>query len=232
MIYLNDQFGGTWLLGVDNFGGLNIQASPPSVSLSTITDSSRIASWLISVTLDPSGFPQITQSPVSFSIVYPPSLYLTSPNGVLWVVTIKPNEFGQYQLTVDKYLPVCLPKVVWPHSGSNILQFIYPPRQLSPYSRDAKRNTEYATFGYDQTTYQRVDKFIEFDMPYIAAGSDLLAWQCFLAYAASGGHFDYYPDGSQPYFFICHEIENKVKIEYESPGIYSYRPVRWRQVIS
>jgi hypothetical protein len=66
----------------------------------------------------------------------------------------------------------------------------------------------------------------------VRLGADAAAWQAFLDWSATGGHFDYYPDASQGAYTTCHRVSKGNKIAYHAPGLYEISGLRFRQVIA
>jgi hypothetical protein len=116
---------------------------------------------------------------------------------------------------------------------SNVLPFVYPARNQDPYIPDEQSDTDYSSYGDDQTVLERIDHFIEFDMPQIALGADTENWKAFLDWAAGGGHFDYYSDQASASFTTCHLVSKGNRVAYKYPGMNKLnQAVRFRQVIS
>lgn len=93
-------------------------------------------------------------------------------------------------------MALTLPKIVYPSGGANTLNFARPPRFVPFDKRNAARYDHVSSAGVVESVYQRTDLFLQFTMEYVGAGSDVTAWQSFIANAEQGNAFDYYPDAS------------------------------------
>lgn len=129
-----------------------------------------------------------------------------------------------------------LQKIVYPSAsvqeGGTSFTFKYAARNQSAYIPDEVREDDYSSYGDHQSVTERVDQFVEFDMPWIANGTDLTNWTNFLSWAALGGNFDFYPDKDSGTYIVCHLVSKGNKITYRSPGFYTLGTLRLRQVIS
>jgi hypothetical protein len=115
----------------------------------------------------------------------------------------------------------------------SVLPFVYPARNQDPYIPDEKGETDYSSYGDDQTVLERIDHFIEFDMPLITLGADTANWEAFLEYAATGGHFDYYPDLASSSYTTCHLMSKGNRVAHKYPGMNKLnQTIRFRKVIS
>jgi hypothetical protein len=123
-------------------------------------------------------------------------------------------------------------KIVYPSGGGATLSFVYPARNLSAYIPDEIRDDDYSSYGDHQAVVERIDHFIEFDMPLIVAGTDLTNWTAFLDWAGLGGNFDFYPNSTGSGYTTCHLVSKGNKITYKSPGYYKLGTLRLREVIS
>jgi len=95
-----------------------------------------------------------------------------------------------------------LPKIVYP---TGTLLFTYPPVEkpgLQDGTSDeleAQRVDSVTMSGHRQSFYIRTDVYRVLTMNFVPM-ADMPAWSAFMAYAVTGGPFDYYPDASQGAF--------------------------------
>jgi hypothetical protein len=124
------------------------------------------------------------------------------------------------------------PKIVYdPGSGPTTLTFLRPPRRVAAYDYVATRHDNVATSGVRESITERVDQFLEFEMEFVAAGSDVVAWAAFISYALKGGQFSYYPDGSQTLFTNYWIEDTTWRPDYKYAGQYTFK-VKFRQVVT
>ena len=124
------------------------------------------------------------------------------------------------------------PKIVYdPGTGPATLSFLRPPRLVPAYEYVATRHDNVATSGVRESITERVDQFLEFEMEYVALGSDVAAWASFMAYALRGGPFSYYPDSSLSAFTNYWLEDADWKAEYKHAGQYTFK-AKFRQVVT
>jgi hypothetical protein len=131
------------------------------------------------------------------------------------------------------------PKIVYPTSseagagGQTSLTFKWPPYNVSPYITQPVGAEDYASHGAHVAMTERVDHWQKMDMPWIALGSDLTAWQAFLDWAALGGDFDYYPDASQSAYTTFHWPRplQEIRKKQGMVGLFELMGIAWRQSI-
>ncbi len=124
------------------------------------------------------------------------------------------------------------PKIVYdPGTGPATLSFLRPPRRVAAYDSAATRHDNVATSGVRESITERTDQFLEFEMEYVAAGSDVSAWAAFMAYALKGGPFSYYPDSSLSAFTNYWLEDSNWRPEYQAAGQYTFK-VKFRQVVT
>jgi hypothetical protein len=126
---------------------------------------------------------------------------------------------------------MAFPKIVWPVSGSNTLQFTYPPRSVPAYSMVATRHDNVASSGVRESILERIDNFLDLDMQAVLSGSDVAAWDTFMQYALTGASFSYYPDASQSGFTNYWLEDTSWNAGYKAPGIYTFK-LKFRQVVT
>ena len=124
------------------------------------------------------------------------------------------------------------PKIVYTPTGGaeQTLSFTSAPRQLPGYSKNAIRHDNISTAGVRESVLERIDAFLELNVDYIQAGTDLAAWSAFLDFALAGAPFAYYPDASQSDFINCLLEDTGGTVAYMAPGIYSVK-VKFRQQV-
>jgi hypothetical protein len=123
------------------------------------------------------------------------------------------------------------PQIVYnPGSGNVTLLFKYPPRSVTGFDMEAAAHDNISSAGVRERIIERIDNFLELEMPYIAIGPDLSNWQTFFQFALAGGQFSYYPDSAQSSFTNYWLEDAKEIAAYKHPGIYSFK-LRFRQVV-
>lgn len=123
------------------------------------------------------------------------------------------------------------PQIVYnPGTGNVTLAFQYPPRSVTGFDMEVAAHDNISSAGVRERIIERIDNFIELEMPYIIIGSDLSNWQTFFQFALAGGQFAYYPDSSQSSFTNYWLEDAKQVANYKHPGIYSFK-LRFRQVV-
>jgi hypothetical protein len=240
-IYITDNEGVTWQLGV---------SSGETTSSAAIGTGSQVVT---PVSMTPGGFYiapgaslLIDYGTARFEAVTVTAATLTTFTATFAVnhsvtpVTIITG--GSLTVTPQNIVPTTItalppiggfPKIIWPDGGGNVLRFSWPNKDISYYIHKAERTDDYSTYGIHVSVTQRIDHFLEFKVPIILLGqNDAATWSTFLDYAATGGAFDYYPDSSITTWTVYHIDGTEVKMEYNAPGIYSIRGLRFRQVIT
>ena len=86
-----------------------------------------------------------------------------------------------------------LAKIVYPSGGGTTLTFVYPARNVAYYDGEPTRYDARSNSGIHVSTLSRVDHFLKFNMPFIAAGADAAAWQAFLDWAAAARRLIFIP---------------------------------------
>lgn len=113
----------------------------------------------------------------------------------------------------------------------SVLQFKRPNRFLPRYLKEAVRHDTIASGGAKQSILERLDQFLEFDMPWIAEGADAGAWEAFLDHALAGGEFDYYPDADLP-ALTRYTLENMdARLTRKTPGEWAVTGLRFRKAV-
>lgn len=113
-----------------------------------------------------------------------------------------------------------LAKIVYPSGGGTTLTFVYPARNVAYYDGEPTRYDARSNSGIHVSTLSRVDHFLKFNMPFIAAGADAAAWQAFLDWAAAGAAFDFYPDHTSGSYTTYWQQPGRRTLAYRSPGMY------------
>ncbi len=124
------------------------------------------------------------------------------------------------------------PKIVYdPGTGPTTLTFQRPPRFVPAYYTAAVRHDNVASSGVRESIYERADQFLEFEMEWVASGTDVTNWNSFMVYALKGGQFSYYPDSALT-TFTSYWLEDAEWIpKYKSLGQYTFR-MKMRQVVT
>lgn len=127
---------------------------------------------------------------------------------------------------------VSYPKIVYTPTGGaeQALNFTSAPRQQPGYSKSAVRHDNISTAGVRESVLERIDTFLEINVDYIQAGSDLAGWSAFLDFALTGAPFAYYPDAAQSAFINCLLEDTDGTVAYMAPGIYSVK-MKFRQQV-
>ena len=124
------------------------------------------------------------------------------------------------------------PAIVYPlGSGSATLIFARPPRRVPAYSAVAVRHDNVASSGVRESVLERIDNFLDLELEWVGAGSDVQAWAQFMNYALQGGSFAYYPDSSQPGYTNYWLEDTDWTAAYKAAGQYSFH-LKFRQVVS
>ncbi len=125
------------------------------------------------------------------------------------------------------------PKIVYTPAGGTeqTLDFTSPPQQQPGYSKNAVRHDNISTAGIRESVLERIETFLEINVNYIQAGTDLANWNEFLDHALTGAPFAYYPDASQTGFVNCLLDDTSATVAYMAPGFYSVK-LKFRQQVS
>ena len=115
------------------------------------------------------------------------------------------------------------PKIIYtpPGLSQQTLNFASPPTRQPAAWKSAVRHDNMATSGVRESVLERVDQFLEINMDWIRAGSDLNGWQDFLDHALTGAPFEYYADASVASSMTCVLEDSEARLELKAPGIYS-----------
>jgi hypothetical protein len=107
---------------------------------------------------------------------------------------------------------------------SKTLDFQYPPTGKPAYSGKSDRKDTFSTAGVRQTIVMANYTQFPITMGVILDdGTDLQAWQRFLAWAQQGGGFTYNPDGENPDGALqCFMVENTGVLAFSSNGVYTF----------
>jgi hypothetical protein len=117
-----------------------------------------------------------------------------------------------------------------PTSWGTTLTFRYPPRFKPSFADESIRHDNIASSGVMEVVYERTDDFLEFDVEWVAA-EDQAAWQSFLAYALTGGAFDYYADANVN-SFVTYTFENMdARLAWKSPGMDQITGIKMRRKV-
>ena len=131
-------------------------------------------------------------------------------------------------------MAAAIPKIVWTPIGGvspSTFYFARQPRNVAAYNRVARRHDNLSTAGVKEVVVERVDNFLEIEMPWVAIGSDVNGWDSFMQAALQGAQFSYFPDQTQSAYTNYTLEETTWKPEYRAPGQYGFR-LTFRQVIS
>lgn len=124
------------------------------------------------------------------------------------------------------------PKIVYDSgAGPTTLSFQRPPRFVPAYQFVTERKDNVAASGVRESIFVRADTFLEFEMEWVATGSDVQAWNSFMNYALKGGSFSYYPDSSQTAFTNYWLEDTSWNAAYKAPGQYRFK-MKFRQVVT
>lgn len=129
---------------------------------------------------------------------------------------------------------MAFPQIVYTPAGSTAsvtLAFVHPPRQVPAYSEKAVRHDNISTAGIRESVLERIDNFLNFEMPFVSSGADVAAWAAFMAYALTGGAFQYFPDASLTAFTNYTLEDTDWEAAYKSVGLFSFA-LKFRQVVS
>ena len=124
------------------------------------------------------------------------------------------------------------PQIVYdPGTGPVTLAFVRPPTKVPAYDYSAVRHDNISSAGVREAVLERIDAFLELEMPWVGVGADVQAWNQFMQFALSGGQFGYYPDASQSAFTNYWLEDTSWTAGYKAPGQYSFK-LKFRQVVS
>ncbi len=124
------------------------------------------------------------------------------------------------------------PKIVYDAgAGPVTLNFQRPPRFVPAYDYGSVRHDNVSSAGVREAIYERADQFFEFEMEWVAIGSDIQAWNSFMQYALKGGQFSYYPDSSLTTFTNYWLEDTNWTAAYKSLGQYTFK-LKLRQVVT
>jgi hypothetical protein len=127
-----------------------------------------------------------------------------------------------------------LPKITYiPVAGGAVLTLLFqrPPRRLAAYNRAAVRHDNVSTAGAKEVVVERVDDFLELEMEFVGKGSDVDAWNAFMAEALQGIEFNYFPDQNQADYTTYTLEDTDWKAGYQVLANYSFS-VKFRKVIA
>jgi hypothetical protein len=125
------------------------------------------------------------------------------------------------------------PKIVYTPAGGTeqTLNFSAPPSRQPATWKSAVRHDNVASAGVRESVLERVDQFLEINLDWIRAGTDLANWQSFLDHALTGAAFSFYPDAAVPSFLNCLLEDTEARIEFKAPGVYSLT-LKFRQEVA
>ena len=124
------------------------------------------------------------------------------------------------------------PQIVYdPGTGPVTLAFVRPPSKVPAYDYSAVRHDNISSAGVREAVLERIDAFLELEMPWVGVGADVQAWNQFMQFALSGGQFGYYPDASQAAFTNYWLEDTNWTAGYKAPGQYSFK-LKFRQVVT
>ncbi len=123
------------------------------------------------------------------------------------------------------------PKIVYdPGTGPTTLAFQRQPRKVPAYIYEGVRHDNVASAGVREAVFERLDQFLDFEMEWVAIGSDVIAWASFMSFALNGGQFSYYPDSSLTTFTNYWLEDTTWYSAYKVVGQYSFK-LKFRKVI-
>lgn len=118
-----------------------------------------------------------------------------------------------------------------PSNWGTTLNFLHQPRHVPGFSLNGIRHDNRASSGVQEVIYERTDDSLNFDMEYIATGTDIAAWSDFIRSAIKGYPFDYYPDGTLIDFVSCFLDTNDSEARYKFPGYYDMKLSFYERVV-
>lgn len=104
------------------------------------------------------------------------------------------------------------------------------PTKVPAYQRSAVRHDNVAASGVLETIYEHTDYFTEINIQAVEIGSDVDAWNAFLAYAEQGGIFSFYRDETLPGFINYTYWDAAWDAAYKAPGFYTFK-MKWRKAV-
>jgi hypothetical protein len=122
------------------------------------------------------------------------------------------------------------PKIIY-GSPATTLTFQRPPRKVPAYWMDALRHDNMASSGVREAVLERIDNFLELEMEWVGIGSDITAWQAFMAWALAGNQFAYYPDASLSSFTNYWLEDTSWNAAWKAPGQYTFK-LKFRAVVT
>ncbi len=127
---------------------------------------------------------------------------------------------------------MAFPKIIYdPGTGLTTLSFLRQPRKVPAYYSEIARLDNVATSGVRESLSLRTDNFLEFEMEWVAIGTDVQAWNTFMQFALKGGQFSYFPDSALAAFTNYWLEHTTWRPDYKSVGQYTFR-MKFRQVIT
>jgi len=108
-----------------------------------------------------------------------------------------------------------------PTSWGNTLIFQWPGKGFPYVNWERKGHDDFSTGGLEQSITWYLDRILDFEVPYIAAGEDAGAWQEFLNVALYRVPFDFYKDSTKPAYATLILTDDTSKLAYKAPGLYS-----------
>jgi hypothetical protein len=125
------------------------------------------------------------------------------------------------------------PKIVYTPAGGTeqTLNFSSPITRQPGIWKSAVRHDNVASSGVRESVLERVDQYLEINLDWIRAGTDLANWQAFLDHALTGAAFSFYSDAAVPSFVNCVLEDTEARIEFKATGVYSLS-LKFRQAVS
>ncbi len=115
-------------------------------------------------------------------------------------------------------------------AGPTTLNLQQLPRHAPAYMYEAIRHDNVASSGVRESVTERIDRFFQLEMEYVAAGPDVSNWAAFMQYALGGGQFSYYSDSAETSFTNCWLEDTSWTAEYKSAGQYTFS-LKLRQAV-
>jgi hypothetical protein len=125
------------------------------------------------------------------------------------------------------------PKIVYTPAGGTeqTLSFVSPPTRQPGNWKSAVRHDNVSSSGVRESVLERVDEFLEINLDWIRAGTDLANWQAFVDHALTGAAFAFYSDASVTSFINCVLEDTEARIEFKAVGVYSLT-LKFRQAVT
>ena len=125
------------------------------------------------------------------------------------------------------------PKIVYTPAGGTeqTLNFSSPITRQPGIWKSAVRHDNVASSGVRESVLERVDQYLEINLDWIRAGTDLANWQAFLDHALTGAAFSFYSDAAVPSLVNCVLEDTEARIEFKATGVYSLS-LKFRQAVS